>query len=503
MSLREEVSCILQLLGQCILGTRVLGYLGTWSDQQSYTMPGSHHTVTNHPSPPTHINTFHLSSNRNLHSIAHKMYLMEEILRHWRLLAPSAPRIDLDNSGGGTTNPQSVSPLFSMLPRDIRFEIYAAFWQQHILPSPSSSETASNERNIVSNPRLGQHIKCSTPDDGLKGMHFVRFPCVLRHDEFDGLDKDSESDNDGYGESWAPDAADYDDPGDVGAAYLDLEVRMQQTGSLVDGRSSRSGNKKQRESPWCGHDACMAMYLKWKTQAAAATTATSQAGSCSNNSSPMGLLAPLLLCKETYREAAPLLYSATRFLFENEDAARRFVAVVPRGLRHFVRHVDILATVEYVQLETPEQDKNPEQTLEEPLETQEQEQTSELLGLCRLLGRGFPHLRDLRITLHVSHSSDPQNQAQQLPPTEEPFYKPLYALAKRLDERLRQLDVKMPVQAPVASTSSSYDPSSFEQLGRGKVRFEVVPPGRHHVWRSDEHKLHGACPTRVVREPKG
>lgn len=219
-------------------------------------------------------------------------------------------------------SPQDQSPLFATLPVEIRRHIYRQLWLDC---------------------GLTQHILALTPKSYLQS-----FPCVLSREELDREPARPPAPPPGDADDAAPDNDDYqpqeyDDPGDINGALLDLIGEV-----ATPTPSANDDSPPNNSTPWCVHHACFRRWSgRWDHSFSRMYTACYRRDDNNSNrgwrpdlrGSPV--LTAFLVCRRVYEEAGESVFSSVRFAFASLTALGVFVGQVPRGLVAGVRFVDV------------------------------------------------------------------------------------------------------------------------------------------------------------------
>lgn len=234
-------------------------------------------------------------------------------------------RILVDTGNG---HEQQQSPLFTVVPLDVRRHIYLQLWLdygtvQHIhLFGPSSylchypcllDKNASTHHDSPSPPSL--ELEASTEVAAEAGAQTID----------DGTEFDS-----------------HDDPGDIDGAIQDMASASQQ--QLVPAAPSGSDDDEHdhvESSSCCMHEKCFVAYLEAYGMSFEQAYSSNYRRPRRAASGNVGITKPFLVCKKMYTEASESLYSATSFSFSDVSVFERFMETVPRALTDRIPFVDV------------------------------------------------------------------------------------------------------------------------------------------------------------------
>lgn len=238
-----------------------------------------------------------------------------------------------NNIDFGDAHVQQQSPLFTMLPLDIRRHIYLQIWRGY---------------------GTTQHIYLFGPNSYLS-----HYPCLLEKDAFNHHRPPapslppSESQNSAVaaaetgsqdiGNNNLPES--YDDPGDIDGAIQDLAAPQPQ--SLPDAISGFGDGllHKWDGSPWCMHKKCFQAYIQTFDFSFERGYSRNYRRASRSPTGKVGITKPLLVCKRMYAEASESLYSKIAFSFPDMSVLERFLNDVPRVLRMRIPVIYVSDTV--------------------------------------------------------------------------------------------------------------------------------------------------------------
>lgn len=226
----------------------------------------------------------------------------------------------------GKAYDQQQSPLFTMLPLDIRRHIYLQLWRHY---------------------GTTQHIYLFSPNSYLS-----HYPCLLEKDAFNHYRPSSPAPPEPEGPAEAAAEAgvpnfgvidqpgSHDDPGDIDGAIQDLAALQPQPQPDVSGGMS-DGVHNWNDSPWCMHEKCFRDYIGVFNMSFERAYSRNYKRAARSVTSEVGITKPLLVCKKMYTEASESLYSKIAFSFPDMVALERFINDVPRSLIERIPAVDV------------------------------------------------------------------------------------------------------------------------------------------------------------------
>lgn len=244
---------------------------------------------------------------------------------------PDGPRILIDFDD---RHEQQQSPLFTMLPLDVRRHIYLQLWidygtTQHI--------------HLFSTSSYLSHYPCLLDEDAFTHPGPPRPPPEVASDVVTG---DGAQDI----ENEITDDDPYDDPGDIDGAIQDIVSASEpQVGPAApDGDGSGNDEHNQVDSsPWCMHKKCFVAYMERYGMLFDHAYSVNYRRSGRVVFGNLGIAKPLLVCKKMYTEASESLYSTMTFSFPNVFALGRFMNVVPRALTEWIPTVHVSYAVSF------------------------------------------------------------------------------------------------------------------------------------------------------------
>ncbi|KAJ4425105.1 hypothetical protein N0V82_000160 [Gnomoniopsis sp. IMI 355080] len=220
----------------------------------------------------------------------------------------------------GDADSQQQSPLFIMLPLDIRRHIYLQLWRGY---------------------GTTQHIYLFGPNSYLS-----HYPCLLDKDAFnhhrppatslpspatqDPAVAAAEAGPQDIGNTNQPEL--YDDPGDIDGAIQDLAAPQPEFSLDAPSGFGDGLHHKWDGSPWCMHKKCFQAYIEDFDSSFVSGYSRNYRRASHGPTGKAGITKPLLVCKRMYTEASESLYSRLAFSFPDMTVLERFLNGVPRVL---------------------------------------------------------------------------------------------------------------------------------------------------------------------------
>ncbi|KAJ4390794.1 hypothetical protein N0V93_004392 [Gnomoniopsis smithogilvyi] len=359
----------------------------------------------------------------------------------------------------GNACDQQQSPLFTMLPLDVRRHIYRHLWRDY---------------------GTLQHIYAFSGHSYLS-----HYPCLLDQDAFNHhsppspASREIEALAEATAEAGVPDVGSpnqpesHDDPGDIDGAIQDLAAPQPQhapgvAGGLGDGAVAHNWDG----SPWCMHEKCFQAYIGVYGMSFSRAYSRNYKREIRSPISILGITKPLLVCKKMYIEAGESLYSTIAFSFPDMTVLDRFMNSVPQALRERIPAVDIMTYViaDGAGLSFEARGLSVHNASLPPLTT-----------FCTKLKSVLSNVQEIRLCLHLTGSKS-QDAPRQLPDKE--WFEPLYRLSSELSQRrLRKMEVKL---VTLCNMKSSCDQeglltygSTPEFLKDAPFSAVLVPQGWH------------------------
>lgn len=258
----------------------------------------------------------------------------------------------------GKAHKQEHSLLFTMLPLDIRRNIYLQLWHfygttQHIYLFGESSCLSHYPCLLGNEEAFNYHRPPSPPPPRLEQPN----------DEASQAQSPSgaeleDNENDlvtGYQEQEAAQVENHppgddnqpgihDDPGDIDGAIQDIAAQIHdQAASVFTATNLGLGNDLHQwdSSPWCMHEKCFRGYMEcfgmsFEHGYSRNYKRAPRAANC-----VVGITKPMLVCKNMYIEASESLYSKIIFSFPNMLVLERFMNDVPWALSKRIQAVNV------------------------------------------------------------------------------------------------------------------------------------------------------------------
>ncbi|CAN8103176.1 unnamed protein product [Discula destructiva] len=366
-----------------------------------------------------------------------------------------------------THQEQHQSPLFSLLPLEIRRHVYLQLWLdyglvQHIyLFGPSSF--LSHYRCLLDKSAFKHHCPPSPPILEPEESAGEADPMDDAQPAFDQENGDNSADV-GNGPN-APQV----DPGVINGAIAQ-GGGPQSAPAAPAAPSSDPDEQAWQDSPWCMHKKCFTAYMEIFDKSFENGYSRNYRRQSKPKATTVGIAKPLLVCKQMYVEASQSLYNNMTFSFPDLDVLERFMQEVPSSLSAKIQMADVMFNTSIVRKFAPWRGTSHHTSTGDYLPS--------LRQISLKIGQVLASVQELRLSVHIVEKSDRKT----LPDKE--WFEPLCDLAERLKERsLRKLSVQLVTdlvgQRNDRDSSCVTYGSTPENLKDAPFSVALVPRGFH------------------------